>query len=75
MNVFNRLSKALLVCLLAAAVVCAFPSASFAADKVTLKDGTVLEGKITREGEGFFFLSIKFFTKNIINLIFIYFIL
>ncbi|HNB58806.1 MAG TPA: hypothetical protein PK308_00735 [Phycisphaerales bacterium] len=59
MNVFNRLSKALLVCLLAAAVVCAFPSASFAADKVTLKDGTVLEGKITREGEGFLFIKVK----------------
>lgn len=32
---------------------------AFALDKVTLKDGTVLEGTIEREGEGFVFLLMK----------------
>lgn len=32
---------------------------AFALDKVTLKDGTVLEGTIEREGDGFIFLLMK----------------
>ena len=55
----KRISSVLAAAVLAMAVVFATPSASFAADKVTLKDGTVLEGKITREGEGFLFIKIK----------------
>ena len=55
----KRISSVLAAAVIAMAVVFATPSASFAADKVTLKDGTVLEGKITREGEGFLFIKIK----------------
>jgi len=36
-----------------------FAPGAFAADKVTLKDGTVLEGTIEREDEGFLFLLVK----------------
>lgn len=37
------------------AIVCAVAPA----DTVTLKDGTVLEGKITREGDGFLYITIR----------------
>jgi hypothetical protein len=46
--------------LLALFLLCAtMAPGAFAADKVTLKDGTVLEGTIEREGDGFVFLLIK----------------
>lgn len=41
-----------------ALAVLAFAMPAFA-DKLTLKDGTVLEGEVTREGDGFFFFKVK----------------
>jgi RNA binding exosome subunit len=53
-----RAAKALSLALaVAAAALLAAPQAL--ADKVTKKDGTVLEGTIVREGDGFIFLKVK----------------
>lgn len=42
-----------------AAMAFVLPATVFAADKITLKDGTVLEGRIEREGDGFVYLLVK----------------
>ena len=63
----TRMTRALLTLLrsriagaLAIAALClALAPGAFALDKVTLKDGTVLEGTIEREGDGFVFLVMK----------------
>ncbi|MBX3386418.1 MAG: hypothetical protein KF768_07595 [Phycisphaeraceae bacterium] len=44
---------------MALAVAVLFASMPAFADRLTLKDGTVLEGEVTREGDGFFFFKVK----------------
>jgi polyhydroxyalkanoate synthesis regulator phasin/ABC-type amino acid transport substrate-binding protein len=64
-----------LMALAVAAVMLAFTGGAMAADKVTLKDGRVVEGKITREGDEFVYIVVKvgsiekqeFFTKDQIS--------
>ena len=55
----NRLSKFFIALAAAAAVTFGAPHSTYAADKVFLNDGTVLEGEIVREGDGFVFLKVK----------------
>lgn len=52
-------SPAAILMLAFAAIAFAPTAGAFAADKVTLKDGTVLEGRIEREGDGFIYLLVK----------------
>jgi len=47
------------VAVAAATLFAALGPAAFALDRVTMKDGTVLEGTIEREGDGFLYLIVK----------------
>lgn len=55
---FHRFKGALLALACGVCVLLAQPSTALA-DKVTLNDGTVLEGDIVREGDGFLFIKVK----------------
>ncbi len=64
-RVWSKMVKMLagMACVLAAATMVAFTPAAQAADKVTLKDGQVIEGKIVREVDGF--IWVKYTTGGI----------
>lgn len=55
----RRLFKTMTLALAVGAATLALSVSALAADKLYLKDGRVLEGKIVREGDGFLFFKIK----------------
>ncbi len=57
-KVLHRLKGALLALACGVCVLLAQPSTAWA-DKITLNDGTVLEGDIVREGDGFLFIKVR----------------
>lgn len=59
-TILDALRSPVAILTLALAAIAFAPVAdALAADKVTLKDGTVLEGRIEREGDGFIYLLVK----------------
>jgi hypothetical protein len=75
MSVLRTFRRAAAAAAVALITILAFGGPAFAADKLTLKDGRVVEGTITREGDEFVYITVKigtlekqeFYTKDQIS--------